>query len=975
MASVDRDALLALFRATDGEGWEQRDHWGTNTELAVWYGVEIVDEGRVMKIHLVANALRGPIPPLVGNLAALQHLNLGANHLSGFVPPQLRNLAALLHLDLHHNQLSGSIPAELGNLAALQQLWLVNNQLSGSIPADLGNLAALQQLCLGHNQLSGSIPADLGNLAALQHLYLGDNQLSGSIPAELGNLAALQQLWLVNNQLSGSIPANLGNVTALQHLGLANNQLSGSIPADLGNLAALQHLYLGDNQLSGSIPADLGNLSALQHLWLQHNQLSGSVPEELGKLTALKKLVLNRNELTGIGTGDRSKFLLPGLLRQLELGFDLSHNPWELPPAAIVASGRDIICGFFNELTQSSVDAEEIQSLKVVFAGHSGAGKTSLIKTILTGSGKLAQVNELETVGVEVSDFNSAGRSTKLYDLAGQVDYYGLHQLFMTERAVYVMTWDAAKYLHRKEELVEELMGWISALHLRAPYCTVVLVGTHSDKIAGGWWTKLRRRLCMAPSQNSIMADVEKTLKSKHEAWKARRGISSDGGLKVQEGIVLVTSSPEALENGVSGLLNRFEGLKGTTSFIPPSWSLALVVLDALKYKVGPLDTLRCWQERRPLPSSEVRRTWIAKKAIEEAWEEVQNAMPPDQKAGDPLFAMESALHLREFGGSLLRHDDVVFLDIEDFALRLAPVLNHKTCEHDKHDGWPMFGGACFVGHDAGKKAGGGSYALMVDFCEETGLENIPTAGVLTIRTFGARDGRAVWGAMRYGISTVWRLFGEFPGLSWQAWLECPADEGVVSHHLPKPDDMRSIGSPIVSSWSKVHCPCSVAARVRTSLGTVISPYASMDDVFRAPGQIDGEEGVIVESASEFTAALDEVLRAVARREHRESDAPPTTQGPAERVKEVIKNGIVAAALVVRDGFVGAAVFVAMFGEQIVEAADRWNDLADGGLGKAIPITLVLGLVVLVWVSAYLFRRVGRLGRYRRWWSSPAHRD
>lgn len=66
-------------------------------------------------------------------------------------------------------------------------------------------------------------------------------------------------------------------------------------------------------------------------------------------------------------------------------------------------------------------------------------------------SGELAQGSELETVGVEVSDYNLTGKSIRLYDLAGQVDYYGLHQSFMTERAVYVMTWDASKYLRRKE--------------------------------------------------------------------------------------------------------------------------------------------------------------------------------------------------------------------------------------------------------------------------------------------------------------------------------------------------------------------------------------------------------------------------------------------------------------------------------------------------------------------------------------------
>lgn len=78
----------------------------------------------------------------------------------------------------------------------------------------------------------------------------------------------------------------------------------------------------------------------------------------------------------------------------------------------------------------------------------------SLIKTILNGRGELAQGDDLETVGVQVSDYISkeiSGQRVKFYDLAGQHDYYGLHQFFMTERAVYVMTWDASEFLWRKE--------------------------------------------------------------------------------------------------------------------------------------------------------------------------------------------------------------------------------------------------------------------------------------------------------------------------------------------------------------------------------------------------------------------------------------------------------------------------------------------------------------------------------------------
>ena len=197
------------------------------------------------------------------------------------------------------------------------------------------------------------------------------------------------------------------------------------------------------------------------------------------------------------------------------------------------------------------------------------------------------------------------------------------------------------------QALVKELMGWITALHLRAPHSTVILVGTHSDKITGGWYSWMLSRVGLAPSVPSVMADVEEELKAKHEAWKARRGIPTDDGLTVQEGIVLVSSSPEAADNNVSELLDRLDSQEGTTSFIPPSWSLALVVLDALKYGKDPLFASLCWANDRPLPVSEVKRTWVETRIIMEAWQEVQDGLPPDRKAGDPSFAMESAIKLR----------------------------------------------------------------------------------------------------------------------------------------------------------------------------------------------------------------------------------------------------------------------------------------------------------------------------------------
>lgn len=55
--------------------------------------------------------------------------------------------------------------------------------------------------------------------------------------------------------------------------------------------------------------------------------------------------------------------------------FNLDANPWECPPAAVVNAGLDTIRGYYEELKQDP-DPVKVQSLKVVFAGHAGAGKT-----------------------------------------------------------------------------------------------------------------------------------------------------------------------------------------------------------------------------------------------------------------------------------------------------------------------------------------------------------------------------------------------------------------------------------------------------------------------------------------------------------------------------------------------------------------------------------------------------------------------
>ena len=163
--SPDREALTALYNATGGANWPNKDNWLSDVPLDQWEGVTVDVNGRVIR------------------------LSLNENQLSGSIPAELGNLANLRVLGLSYNELTGPIPAELGNLANLEELWLNANQLTGSIPPELGNLANLELLNLSRNQLSGSIPAELGNLASLERLFLGRNQFSGCIPSGLGDVA------------------------------------------------------------------------------------------------------------------------------------------------------------------------------------------------------------------------------------------------------------------------------------------------------------------------------------------------------------------------------------------------------------------------------------------------------------------------------------------------------------------------------------------------------------------------------------------------------------------------------------------------------------------------------------------------------------------------------------------------------------------------------------------------------------------
>ena len=455
---VDREALVALYHATDGDNWEDNTNWLTDAPLNEWYGVRTIDKspywgdgvGCVVELSLRNNGLAGKIPADVGNIAHLEYLNLIDNQLTGEIPTELGRINSLIGLYLDGNDLTGEIPAAFGTIN-LNILGLSGNQLTGNIPVDWSDSNELEVLRLYNNQLTGEIPAELGNLPMLGSLDLSHNQLTGQIPAELGNLVGSTELCLNDNQLTGEIPVEFAELAELEVLRLSGNQLTGCVPSVLRDVAdndlarlglpfrsyqetaaerdalvALYHATDGDNWrdntnwLSDALLSEwhgvttdaYGNVKKLDLNQLRgeiptdlsnivglkvlalSGNLSGEIPAELGNLSNLEALILSGNELSGEIPSELGN--LSNLEALILSGNELSG---EIPSELGNLPNLEYLSLYDNQLTgQIPAELGNLSNLQTLYIGDNQ----------LTGSVPAAlrnvQENDLDELGLPFCD-------------------------------------------------------------------------------------------------------------------------------------------------------------------------------------------------------------------------------------------------------------------------------------------------------------------------------------------------------------------------------------------------------------------------------------------------------------------------------------------------------------------------------------------------------------------------------------------
>lgn len=169
----ERAALIALYKATNGDSWLFNHNWKSSPVAADGFS-QPGTEGNWIGITVSGDTVT--------------EIALGNNNLTGSLPTELGNLSNLEWLNFNDNRIGGTIPVSLGNLSKLELFSLTSNLIEGTIPASLANLSKLTSLLVGINYLTGLIPYEIGNLTGLRELGLGNNNLSGEIPSSFTNL-------------------------------------------------------------------------------------------------------------------------------------------------------------------------------------------------------------------------------------------------------------------------------------------------------------------------------------------------------------------------------------------------------------------------------------------------------------------------------------------------------------------------------------------------------------------------------------------------------------------------------------------------------------------------------------------------------------------------------------------------------------------------------------------------------------------
>ncbi|MBE6280538.1 MAG: hypothetical protein E7095_00520 [Bacteroides sp.] len=287
---AERNALIAIYKALDGDNWANNTNWCSDKPVSEWEGVECENHFVVhLNLTRLSTSMNGNIPPEIGNLSHLKYLSVSLNT-NDDLPKEIGKLKDLeqIYLWLHSDNVKRGIPTCLYDCKNLQVLHLEGECIGGTISSQIGQLQKLRSLSITPN-ISGPLPDEIGNLLNLEDLSIRGLKELGEIPHSIGNLKKLRNLSL--GHMSGDIPKEIGQLSQLETLLFYSEYPITSIPDEIYNLKSLKQLELSFTQFPYTIPEAIGNLTELENLCINYD-LTGTIPEAIGNLTKLKYMTL-----------------------------------------------------------------------------------------------------------------------------------------------------------------------------------------------------------------------------------------------------------------------------------------------------------------------------------------------------------------------------------------------------------------------------------------------------------------------------------------------------------------------------------------------------------------------------------------------------------------------------------------------------------------------------------------------------------
>ena len=394
-------------------------------------------------------------------LTSLEQLNLSGNPIKR-LPQGFSSLIHLKRLVLPNCGLT-EIGTVITQLSSLEDLNLSYNPIE-RLPQGFSSLIHLRKLYLPICGLT-EIGTDITQLTSLEELDLSGNPIK-RLPQGFSSLIHLRKLVLLGCGVT-EIGIDITQLTSLEELNFSGNPIK-RLPQGFSSLINLRRLVLYNCRLT-EIGTDITQLSYLEELNLSSNRIE-RLPQGFSSLIHLRKLYLNYCNLKELPLNLTH-------IKSLQV-LSLFQNPLTNPLPEVCSQGIAAIFSYLSEVRL----AKSVHQ-KVVLLGSSGAGKTSLARTLVNNKPSCVHEDD-RTIVIDRIIWEPRTQenilSVSMTDFGGNDWYKVVYHLFMEENALFLLVLNLAKYT--MENFYRDIGSWLNTLLTRVPMAVFKLVATHADK-------------------------------------------------------------------------------------------------------------------------------------------------------------------------------------------------------------------------------------------------------------------------------------------------------------------------------------------------------------------------------------------------------------------------------------------------------------------------------------------------------------